>query len=259
MVKGKTLVVAIDKVKPNPWNPNAQSEFMFGKSRNSIKKFGFIDDILVREKGGGFEIIDGEHRWRAAQMEGLEEVSVKNLGKVSDDDAKQLTMIMIELKGEPKRDKLVELLKGLEQSVGIPEMLQNLPYGDTELTDLLKSVNVDWSSVNELGPVVVGDNYAPTAAENAPGAPSKSENEKDHAINVPGPEKLVKAFYAQIERIQRAINPEKPTACHAKEAIEVMVKIVAAADLKPFVGKGSKGIVRRSGTKKTSSNSQVKK
>ncbi|AWP24813.1 chromosome partitioning protein ParB [Acidiferrobacter sp. SPIII_3] len=43
---------------------------------DSIRAQGIVQPILVREVTGGFEIIAGERRWRAAQIAGLAEVPV---------------------------------------------------------------------------------------------------------------------------------------------------------------------------------------
>lgn len=43
----------------------------------SIRQHGVLEPILVRKRGGGgFEIIAGERRWRAAQQAGLKEVPI---------------------------------------------------------------------------------------------------------------------------------------------------------------------------------------
>jgi len=43
----------------------------------SIREHGVLEPILVRKKsGGGFEIVAGERRWRAAQQAGLKEVPI---------------------------------------------------------------------------------------------------------------------------------------------------------------------------------------
>ena len=43
----------------------------------SIREHGVLEPILVRKRAsGGFEIIAGERRWRAAQQAGLKEVPI---------------------------------------------------------------------------------------------------------------------------------------------------------------------------------------
>jgi ParB family chromosome partitioning protein len=43
---------------------------------DSIKEQGIVQPLIVRQRGGDFELIAGERRWRAAQMIGLAEVPV---------------------------------------------------------------------------------------------------------------------------------------------------------------------------------------
>lgn len=256
MIKGTLLTVHLDKIKPNPWNPNKQSEFIFSKERASIKKFGFLDPILVREKGKNFEIVDGEHRFRAGLAEGIEEFPVWNLGQVKDEAAKQLTIIMNETKGEPQRDKLVELLKDLEKSVGVEELLKALPYQESEINDFLKSVKVDWSAVNDLGPVVIGENYNPDSSENPPAPLKKNEIAAPSAIHIEVPANLVSSFNSQIERIQKELSTDTDLMCHIKDAVDLVVKILAKTDLKSFISNGSKKVIRRPAVKQ---NKLVKK
>ncbi len=68
----KIQTVEVGKLHPNPWNPNRQDARTFEAERESIRNYGFIDPVTVREHptiNGEFEIIDGEHRWRAATEE----------------------------------------------------------------------------------------------------------------------------------------------------------------------------------------------
>lgn len=83
----------IDGVKPNPWNPNRQSEHDFELLCRSIEEDGMTGPIVcvrlteedfevdkVRDAGylavGDIMIVDGEHRWRAASKVGYDEIPV---------------------------------------------------------------------------------------------------------------------------------------------------------------------------------------
>jgi ParB/RepB/Spo0J family partition protein len=62
------IQLPLDWLTPNPWNPNQMDDEQYGKALNSIREFGFVDPVTVRELGNDtYQIIDGEHRWRAAQ------------------------------------------------------------------------------------------------------------------------------------------------------------------------------------------------
>lgn len=86
--------IAIDKLVPGTYQPrkNFDKESL-NELANSIKENGIIQPITVRKRtAGGFEILAGERRWRAAQAAGLHEVPaiIKTL---SDREALQVALI----------------------------------------------------------------------------------------------------------------------------------------------------------------------
>lgn len=86
--------IAVDKLVPGAYQPrkNFDKESM-SELASSIKENGIIQPITVRKIAtGGYEILAGERRWRAAQAAGLHEVPaiIKTL---SDREALQLALI----------------------------------------------------------------------------------------------------------------------------------------------------------------------
>lgn len=65
--------IAVSKITANPrqprkdFNPELLEELIA-----SINAFGVIQPVVVRPRDGGYELIAGERRWRAAQAAGLE-------------------------------------------------------------------------------------------------------------------------------------------------------------------------------------------
>lgn len=86
--------IAIDKLVPGIYQPRKNfNKEALAELASSIKENGIIQPITVRKrKEGGYEIIAGERRWRAAQSAGLHEVPaiIKN---ISDRDALQIALI----------------------------------------------------------------------------------------------------------------------------------------------------------------------
>jgi len=86
--------IAIDKLMPGKYQPRKTFEkSSMNELANSIKENGIIQPIAVRKRAsGGFEILAGERRWRAAQLAGLHEVPaiIKTL---TDREALQLALI----------------------------------------------------------------------------------------------------------------------------------------------------------------------
>lgn len=147
-VKLDARQVPTDSLKPNPWNPNKQSEFVFEKEKNSITQFGFVVPIIVRETAKGrYEIIDGEHRWRAAKELGMKQVPVNSLGKVPSATAKKLTIILNELRGQYDAVELSRLVKALVDETGLDELLRDLPFQPQELENIIAAATFDMDSL----------------------------------------------------------------------------------------------------------------
>ncbi len=76
VVQGEGVVrLACRAIRPSPFQPRRE----FGADElsqlaESIRAHGVIQPVLVRPVAGGFELIAGERRWRAAQEVGLDEI-----------------------------------------------------------------------------------------------------------------------------------------------------------------------------------------
>lgn len=72
------FTIAIEDVHPNREQPRTRfDDAALDELASSIQHLGVLEPILVRKRSqGGYEIIAGERRWRAAQRAGLQEVPV---------------------------------------------------------------------------------------------------------------------------------------------------------------------------------------
>lgn len=71
------LRAPLDEIDPNPRQPREVfDETALDELAASIKELGVLQPLLVREKPGGYELIAGERRLRAARRAGLTEVPV---------------------------------------------------------------------------------------------------------------------------------------------------------------------------------------
>ncbi len=71
------FICPIEKIRPNRNQP--RKHFASDKLEElaaSIREKGIIQPLVVTRKDGGYEIIAGERRWRAAQKAGLHEIPV---------------------------------------------------------------------------------------------------------------------------------------------------------------------------------------
>ena len=169
-IRGTEKRVPIEYISANAWNYNQQDDFMFGKQKHSLETFALSAPIVVREirtkrpTSGTpnevsadsqtgvseaetyYEIIDGEHRYRAALELGFEELAIWNLGDIPDYEAQQLTITFNELKGHPRVDDLGQLMKILDEQVGRTVIEDNLPFTPQQIDDLINTVDFDWSN-----------------------------------------------------------------------------------------------------------------
>jgi ParB family chromosome partitioning protein len=73
----RALDVDIDLLRPNKFQPRTEmNDDRIEELARSIKAQGIIQPIVVRRVDGGYEIVAGERRWRAAQRAGLLKVPV---------------------------------------------------------------------------------------------------------------------------------------------------------------------------------------
>ena len=117
-VKGQGDVlseVEIDALKPGKYQPRSRmDEATLRELAASIKAQGVMQPILARSlEDGGYEIIAGERRWRAARLAGLDSVPVL-VRKVADQAV--LAMALIE-------NIQRENLNPLEEAVGIQRLI----------------------------------------------------------------------------------------------------------------------------------------
>ncbi len=85
--------IAIDSIEPSSMQPRTRfDEARLQELAKSIEANGVVQPLLVRRKGGNYELIAGERRWRAAQLAGLTHVPVV-VRSVPDEKVLELALI----------------------------------------------------------------------------------------------------------------------------------------------------------------------
>lgn len=85
--------LAVSQMKPGKFQPRRQfEEEAIADLVESVREKGILQPILVRPIDGGFEIIAGERRWRAAQRAQLHEVPVI-IREFSDKEALEVALV----------------------------------------------------------------------------------------------------------------------------------------------------------------------
>lgn len=130
----KTL--RLSEIEPNRDQPRKTfSDEAITALAESIREHGVLQPILVRPLDtGGYQIVAGERRWRAARMLGLDEIPV-NIRELSDSEAMQIAII---------ENLQRENLNPVEEANGYNELIEK--FGMTQ-DKVAKMVGISRSAV----------------------------------------------------------------------------------------------------------------
>lgn len=91
--KAQIFQCPVDKLIPNAEQPRQSfSESKLRELTESLRAKGVIHPLIVRIKAGGYQIVTGERRWRAAKLAGLNSVPVI-VWEVTDTEMLELALI----------------------------------------------------------------------------------------------------------------------------------------------------------------------
>ena len=92
--EGQIITVRLSEIEPNRDQPRKQfDEQALAELTDSIAQHGVLQPLLVRPMAvGGYQLVAGERRWRAARAAGLTEVPVV-IREMGDQEAAELAMI----------------------------------------------------------------------------------------------------------------------------------------------------------------------
>ena len=141
-VEKLTIVqIGVEKLTPNPWNPNRMSEEMRAKLKAYIEREGFVEPIVVRPQGDDFQILGGFHRWLIAKEVGYGTVPCV-IVNLDDRRAKILSVNLNEMKGQSLPSLLASLVHDLSKELTLEDLETQLPYSVSELKDSLELLKI---------------------------------------------------------------------------------------------------------------------
>jgi ParB family transcriptional regulator, chromosome partitioning protein len=122
-----TRTIAVEEIHPSAGQPRTTfDETRLDELASSIKTQGIIQPLIVRVRtGGGYELIAGERRWRAAQRAGLHEVPA-----VVRDVAPTQAFEMALVENLQRED-----LNPLEEAAGYQRLISEFGYTQEQLSE----------------------------------------------------------------------------------------------------------------------------
>jgi ParB-like chromosome segregation protein Spo0J len=130
--------VPTESVKPNDYNPNRQSDHDFELLCKSIDEDGFTQPIVALRSTR--VVVDGEHRWRAAQTLGLAEVPVVFVD-MTPAQARIATLRHNRARGEENVELAAAVLRDLSKLGATDWLKDSLMMDDIELQTFLEYVD----------------------------------------------------------------------------------------------------------------------
>lgn len=131
--------VPLSDIRPNNHNPNLMTDAEFAGLCENIKNFGFRDPILVRPdatKQAKYEIVDGEHRWRACQENKLSSIPCY-LQPLADAAAKLSTLSQNLIHGTHDPIQQANLIVDIQRDIAPSEIMANIGVRPVEYVDML--------------------------------------------------------------------------------------------------------------------------
>jgi ParB family chromosome partitioning protein len=135
---GSLRELPVTSLRPNPFQPRTRiDESELTDLANSMEASGLLQPIVVRLRDGGYELIAGERRWRAAERLGWSKIAaiVKEV-----DDRTLLTLALIE---NLQRDDL----SPIDQAAGYRRLGEEFHLGHAEIA---RAVGRERSTVANL-------------------------------------------------------------------------------------------------------------
>lgn len=219
LARMKIVYVAIDSVKPNSYNPNRQDEREFELLKLSMREDGFTAPIVVQE--GTNEIVDGEHRWRAARDIGITEIPVV-FTNMTLAQMRISTLRHNRAVGSEDVDLATDLLRDLRELGALDWAQEALGIDDDQLQKLIDDVKAP----DELAGEEWSEAWVPT--KNASGMESQ-DVEKEAVAFTPAAAVKQKEFQ---ERLGKAKNEEERVKIEFEQRAETfrLIVVFEAAD-----------------------------
>lgn len=134
------LDLDLDLIEPNSEQPRTRfTEHNLEELAQSIRANGIVQPIVVRSRGGRFQIVAGERRWRAAQKAGLHKIPaiVKN---ISDDKLLEIALIENIQRQELNAIEEAKAYKKLIETVGLTQEMvaERVGKNRTAITTFLR-------------------------------------------------------------------------------------------------------------------------
>jgi ParB family chromosome partitioning protein len=239
------LEIDLDLIEPNSEQPRTR----FGEEglkdlAQSIKVNGIVQPIVVRRKGGRYELVAGERRWRASQKAGLQKIPAI-IKEIADDKLLELALIENIQRQELNAIEEAKAYRNLVEKIGLTQEMiaERVGKNRTVVTTCLRLLKLpeDIQKLVETDKISAGHGRALLMAEDSETQRNIANKIIEMSLSVRETEKVVKRLKKNSTQIveNRRFTPQIDA--DTKKA-EVRLKRVLGSQVRIIPdGKGTGG------------------
>lgn len=137
--------VPVEMIVKADWNYKNDDEDKSRRLTNSIRKHGFIQNVILRPLDEGhFEMVNGNHRLDSLYELGHDMVHAYNTGEISLKAAQRISIETNEFSFESDMLSLSKLIEGIKEEVPLEELVETMPFSANELEEMSKLSQFNW-------------------------------------------------------------------------------------------------------------------
>ncbi len=194
--KEEFIEIDIELIEPNSEQPRTIfEEQSLEELAQSIKVNGIVQPILVRRRGGRYQLVAGERRWRAAQKAGLKKIPAI-VKEVEDDKLLEIALIENIQRQELNAVEEARAYRKLIDTVGLTQekVAEQVGKSRTTITTFLRLLKLpdDILGLIEQDKISAGHARALLMATNAESQRSFAKQITEKSLSVRETEKAIK-------------------------------------------------------------------
>ncbi|MBT9259998.1 MAG: ParB/RepB/Spo0J family partition protein [Clostridiales bacterium] len=137
--------IAVDAIQPNPYQPRRHLDpAALEELAESIRQHGILQPIIVRPIEGGYQLVAGERRWRAARLANLATVPVL-IRQLTDHQVAEIALIENLQRADLNPIETARAYQRLQQEFGLPaeEIARRVGKSRSAVANTLRLLSLD--------------------------------------------------------------------------------------------------------------------
>ncbi len=239
------LEIDLDLIEPNSEQPRTRfEEEGLNDLAQSIKVNGIVQPIVVRRRGGRYELVAGERRWRASQKAGLQKIPAI-IKEIADDKLLELALIENIQRQELNAIEEARAYKNLVEKIGLTQEMiaERVGKNRTVVTTCLRLLKLpeDIQQLVELDKISAGHGRALLMTDDTETQRNIAKKIMEMSLSVRETEKVVKRLKRGVSQTADSKRFTPTVDANTKKA-EVKLKRVLSSQVRIIPdGKGTGG------------------